>query len=124
MKKIQIVIERDKRKLWGRVNYRGNLIVESSGNIPALEKKITRLLKEFHGVNDVAFERSYDLTVFFEHFDFLKQSKVAELAGINPALLRQYASGIKFPSLDQAKKIENAVHELAKELYSVSLSVA
>ena len=72
----------------------------------------------------MTFRRSYDLTVFFEQFDFLKQSKVAELAGINPGLLRQYASGIKYPSAGQAMKIEKAIHALAKELQSVSLYAA
>ena len=124
MKKILLIIEKDKGKLWGRVNYKNNLITDYAASIPALEKKMTKLLKDFHGVEKVSFDRSYDLTVFFEEFDFLKQSKIAELAGINPGLLRQYASGVKYPSAVQAQKIEDAVHELARELSAVSLAVA
>lgn len=124
MKKMLLVVEKDKGKLWGRVNYKNNLITDYAASLPALENKLARLLKDFHGIQNVSFERSYDLTVFFEQFAFLKQSKIAELAGINPGLLRQYASGVKYPSIDQAKKIERAVHALAKELQSVSLYAA
>ena len=124
MKKMLLVVEKDKGKLWGRVNYKNNLITDYAASLPALEKKLTKLLKDFHGIQDISFERSYDLTVFFEQFSYLKQSKIAELAGINPGLLRQYASGVKYPSIGQAKKIEKAVHALAKELQSVSLYAA
>ena len=124
MKKMLLIVEKDKGKLWGRVNYKNNLITDYAASLPALEKKLAKLLKDFHGIQDISFERSYDLTVFFEQFSYLKQSKIAELAGINPGLLRQYASGVKYPSIGQAKKIEKAIHELAKELQSVSLYAA
>src|ERR1700730_1513539 len=119
--KLLLIIEKSKGKLWGRVNYKDNLITDFATNIDTLEKKMRKLLKDFHELQKVEFEYSYDLTVFFEEYDFLKQSKIAELAGMNPGLLRQYASGVKHPSLGQAKKIEKAVHNLAKELKSVSI---
>jgi hypothetical protein len=119
-----LTIERSKDKLWGRILYKKNLIVDYASSTAALERKMTRLLKDFHGVTDPYFRYRYDLVVFFEEFDFLKQSKIAELAGMNPGLLRQYASGVKNPSEPQVKKIEKAVHDLAKELQSVSLAVA
>jgi hypothetical protein len=49
---------------------------------------------------------------------------IAEPAGMNPGLLRQYASGVKFPSVAQAQKVEDAIQELAKELGAVSLAVS
>src|SRR5215831_8051536 len=119
-----LTIEKDKGKLWGRITYKDNLITDHAGSVKALEKKMTKLLYDFHGVGSVSFDHSYDLMVFFERFDFLKQSKIAEVAGINPGLLRQYASGVKNPSAAQARKIEKAVHQVAKELQSVSLHAA
>src|SRR5215216_1202783 len=98
MKKIILIVEKHKGKLWGRVNYKSNLITDYASNLPALEKKMAKLLSDFHDIKQVSFEHSYDLTVFFEQFNFLKQSKVAELADINPGLFRQYASGVKYPS--------------------------
>jgi len=73
-------------------------------------------------LEEVQFEYAYDLTVFFEQFNFLNQSKIAELAGINPGLIRQYSSGHKLPSKEQVTKIENAIRELANKLKSVQLS--
>jgi hypothetical protein len=124
MKKIVLIIERNHNKLWGRVVYKNNLITDYANSIGALEKKMTKLLSDFHGIKKISFDHRYDLIVFFERFNFLKQSKIAELAGINPGLIRQYASGVKTPSANQARKIEKAVHQLAKELQSVSLYAA
>jgi transcriptional regulator with XRE-family HTH domain len=119
--KLLLIIEKSKGKLWGRVNYKDSMIADFASSVEALEKKMTRLLKDFHQVARPEFEYSYDLTAFFEEYDFLKQSKIAQLAGMNPGLLRQYASGVKYPSPEQAKKIEKAVHDLAKELKAVSI---
>lgn len=85
---IQLILEKGAVKLWGRVTYEDNLIVDSAANLQTLEKKMRKLLKDFHQVEEVAFEYAYDLTVFFEEFNFLNQSKIAELSGINASLLR------------------------------------
>ena len=69
----------------------------------------------------VVFSFSYDVQAFFDEFDFLNQTKIAEMAGINSALLRQYASGVKHPSKEQALKIEVAIHKLARDLEAVSV---
>jgi hypothetical protein len=119
--KLLLIIEKSKGKLWGRVHYKENLITDFAANIDSLERKMKKSLKDLHSVQNAEFEHSYDLTVFFEEYDFLKQSKIAELAGMNPGLLRQYASGVKQPSVEQTKKIEKAVHQLAKELRAVSI---
>jgi len=122
MKKISLIIERgEDAKLWGRINYDDNLITDYANNIPALERKMKKLLKDFHEISDVEFDYLYDVSVFFENFNFLKQTKIAELAGINSSLLRQYATGIKHPSPEQAKKIEVAIHKLARDMEAVSL---
>ena len=57
-----------------------------------------------------------DIAVFFKKYDFLKISKVAEVAGINASLLRQYACDIKTPSGSQVVKVENAIHEIGRQL--------
>lgn len=118
---IQLVLEKGGGKLWGRVTYDDNLIVDSAATLQALEKKFRKLLKDFHQLEDVKFEYAYDLTVFFEEFNFLNQSKIAELSGINASLLRQYASGVKNPSEVQVKKIETAIRDLATRLKKVQI---
>jgi len=70
---------------------------------------------------EVRFDFRLDITDFFNLFPPIKQTAVAKKAGINPSLLRQYSRGIKHPSLSQAKKIENAIHQLGRELLKVNL---
>lgn len=72
-------------------------------------------------VNDIEWEYLYDLSSFFEQFNALKINAIADLAGLNRSLVRQYASGAKSASAAQVKKIQQAVHQLAKSLLQVSV---
>jgi hypothetical protein len=54
-----------------------------------------------------------------ETFEAVKISAVAKEAGMNPTLLRQYLSGIKRPSAEQALKVQNALHRVAQRLLEV-----
>ena len=119
--KVQLILEKGSGSLWGRVSFGKELIVDSAVSLQALEKKLRKVLNDFHQLKDVEFDYAYDLTVFFEKFNFLNQSKIAELSGINPGLLRQYASGVKHPSKEQANKIQLAIRELANELKAVKI---
>ncbi len=122
MRKIKLIIEQgEDNKLWGRIKYGENLLIDFADNMPMLERKMKKLLDNFHNITDVKFDYHYDVSAFFENFDFLNQTKIALLSGVNAGLLRQYASGVKHPSPEQAKKIEKAIHKLAKELEAVSL---
>lgn len=120
--KLRLILEKEGDKIWGRVAFMDNLVIESAGNITALVKKMRGALLEFEDMKEVVFEYAYDLTVFFEQFSFLNQSKIAELAGINPGLIRQYSSGHKQPSREQVDKIEKAIREMAGKLRTVKLS--
>ena len=122
-KKLTLTIERADGVLWGRTEYDDNLLVESSETQEGLEASLRTLLHDFHDLDParVEFTVEYDLTAFFQEFDFLKITKIAELAGINGSLLRQYVSGNKNPSSAQAQKIESAVHQLGNKLTRVHL---
>jgi len=120
--KIPLTIERrEDKEFWGRVEYKANLLTDFASSIPELEVKMKDLLWEFEEVSPelVKFEHLFDVSTLFHRFDFLKISNVAEHAGMNPGLLRQYVSGVKSPSIAQAKKIERTLHELAAELQKV-----
>lgn len=56
-----------------------------------------------------------------ETFAVVKVSAVAKEAGMNPTLLRQYVSGIKHPSREQALRVQNALHRVAQKLLAVQL---
>ena len=126
METIELIIEKGEGGIWGRVNYNDNLIIEEAKTVDDLEVNMKQLLHDFEGVDveNIAFERRYDVYALFEQFDFLNISKVAKHAGIHQGLLRQYASGVKHPSLNQAKKIEETIHRLAEQMQKVSVYVA
>ncbi len=123
---VELIIEKGESGIWGRVNYNDNLIIEQADTLDDLEMNLKILLKDFEEVDpkNIAFDLKYDVYSLFEQFDFLNISKVAKHAGIHPGLLRQYASGVKHPSLSQAKKIEETLHRLAGQMQKASVYVA
>lgn len=109
--------------IWGRITCEGNLIVESARSLESLEKKIKKLLNDFHKIKgEITFEHAYDLTSLFEKYNYLNISAIAEKTGVNPSQMRQYASGSKTPSPETALKVERAIHTIAKELLEVRIS--
>ncbi len=54
-----------------------------------------------------------------ESFASVKVEAVAKEAGINTALLRQYVSGVKHPSVEQARLVQEALHRVARRLLEV-----
>lgn len=67
-------------------------------------------------IPDLEFVYKYDIQSFFNYFSFLNISKVGELAGINPSLMRQYSSGLAKASQKQYDKIRKTVSMIAAEL--------
>jgi hypothetical protein len=116
--KLELVIERGDDTLAGRVTYNNNLIIENGSNVHELEEKLKNLLFEFEDLSQdrVVFSYFYDVYALFQQFDFLNIGKIADRAGINAGLLRQYASQVKYPSAKQAQKIEETIHKLADDM--------
>lgn len=69
----------------------------------------------------ISFEYKYDLASFFEYFDWINVSKLADKAKINPSLLRQYKNKITFASEKQTQKIQETINTLGEELLAVRL---
>lgn len=67
-------------------------------------------------VPELEFIYKYDMQSFFNYFSFLNVTKVAELAGINASLMRQYTSGVATAGQKQYDKIRLAVERISKEL--------
>jgi hypothetical protein len=134
--KLQLIIEKaGKNYLSGRIEDKGNFMPNT---IAADTKTVIRNIKELivdyqeNGgnkdpfwkkvrVDELEFEFYYDVQAFFSEHPYLNISSVAEMAGLNPGLVRQYASGVKYPSKEQAAKIEKTVKRLARDLQEVSL---
>lgn len=120
----QLIVERSDGELWGRARVKGNLIVDTAKSLAQLKKQMKQLVYDFEGVEVEEFEVSYDLTSFFEEHAVLNISEIAAKAGINATLMRQYAAGIKYPSEERVSQIEDAIHQIGKELTKIRLHKA
>ena len=126
MEKILLIIEKGTDKdLWGRVSLDDNLIVDSASSIELLERKMKKLLHDLHGLSpaEIEFEVLHDLTAVFSEKTYLNLSVVAQKLGINRSLMAQYAAGTKFPSSERARAIENAIHDLGRDLLKLRIAV-
>jgi DNA-binding transcriptional regulator YdaS (Cro superfamily) len=126
MEKILLIIEKGTDKgLWGRVSFDDNLIVDSAPSLELLEKKLKKLLHDLHGLSStkIEFVIVHDLTAVFSEKTYLNLSVVAQKLGINRSLMAQYAAGNKFPSSERARAIENAMHELGRDLLKLRIAV-
>ncbi len=95
----------------------GNTPQEAKSDMLQAYEEIKELLvAEGKKPLELKFVYHYDMKSFFEYFDFLNVSKVAERAGINPSLMRKYTSGVANAGEGQYLKLKNAVHSIAHEL--------
>jgi len=136
--RIEVIIEKNDGLLWGRVEGLGSFMPTPYGATTAkVIENMKELLADYvkhEGKKDPYWSKvdltssefvfSYDLESYFQEHDYLKISSVAEQAGLNPGLVRQYASGVKYPSGEQAKKIRVAIKKIARELMQDSIYVA
>lgn len=135
MKALQVIIEKGHDGLYGRIEGRKSFLPVTFGSS---KKEVLQNLKDLirdyqthekNGDNfwlkldadNLQFDIVYDLQSFFGEHDFLNASAIARHASMNESLVRQYAIGKKYPSLEQAKKLEAVIRELTKDLNKVSL---
>ncbi|NBB17925.1 hypothetical protein GVN20_01030 [Runella sp. CRIBMP] len=132
--RLTIIIEKGDGEIWGRVEAPGFLNVTVGNSEAEITQNMLELIEDFlenegkeheywKGVTleSIEFDYRYDLTAFFDLFSPLKINSIAEKAGINKALMRQYVSGVKHPSAQQVQKIESAIHAFGQNLMKVSL---
>lgn len=65
-------------------------------------------------------EQKSELYAFFKSFPEINVSKLARRMGISQSLMASYICGVKKPSAERLKEIENTVRNLGQELFSVS----
>lgn len=69
---------------------------------------------------DVEFTYTFDLVSFFNYFSFLNVTDIAKRAGINPSLMRQYASGLKNAGEKTYNRLAECISNITKELTAAS----
>ncbi len=72
-------------------------------------------------IDSLKFEFKLDLPSFSKAFAWINISALAEIAGLNKSLVRQYTSGTKYPSEKQVGVLQHALHQLANDLNRVQL---
>ena len=132
--KFTIIIEPGDGEMWGRIDAPHTLLTTVGNSVEDITQGLKDLIQDHLDhegkeqvewqniqVKDITFDYVYDLTELFDVLSAVKINSIAELAGINQSLVRQYASGVKYPSPQQAKKIQTAVHLLGQKLLQVSI---
>ena len=69
---------------------------------------------------EVEFTYKYDLQSFFNYFSFLNVSDIAKRSGVNPSLMRQYASGIKNAGEKTYIRLASCIQNIGRELETAS----
>lgn len=71
----------------------------------------------------VEFTYKYDLQSFFEYFSFFNVSDIARRAGINPTLMRQYASGVKNAGEKTYERLSACMEQIKSDLSAACFSI-
>ena len=132
--KLNIILEPGDGEMWGRIDAPNTLLTTVGNNANEVTQSLKELIQDHLDnegkeqqfwqnvkVGDITFEYVYDLTAIFNVISAVKINSLADLAGINQSLMRQYASGVKYPSAQQAQKIQVAVKQLGEKLLQISM---
>lgn len=135
MKKLEVILEKNDGLYWSRIVDKGLWMANNAAETKKEAVEGLRAVIEDYQAHEgktdvfwmkvdareVEFEIHADVQALFEEHSYLNISAVAERAGLNPSLLRQYSRGIKHPSETQAKKIETTLRALGKELSKIEV---
>lgn len=91
--------------------------------LKSIEESKEIAIEEGHKVDDIEINITYryDISSFFDYFDFINVSQFAKKVGINESKMRQYKAGLAFASEKTTNKILEAVHLIGQELITAKL---
>lgn len=131
-RRIEVFIEKtNDGTYWGTSQNFEGLVTTFGGSLEELQKNFEEAFSDNLEIaketgesyaddyTDVEFVYFMNISSFFELVPELKVSAIAKKANMNESLVRQYKNGIEVASQNQLKKIQDAVHELGRELLSV-----
>ena len=106
----------------------GNSLSELEGNMKDAIRGHLEVSKEFGDVIPNEFEGEYELEyhlsveALINHYSSIfTKAALSRITGINERQLWHYAAGVRKPRPAQRKRIEEGLHNLGKELMSLSL---
>ncbi len=103
----------------------GDTVLEAKADFENTMKEVLETYEETgepipEELQNITFEYKYDMPSFLNCYNYLNMTKLADKAGINPSLMRQYKRG-QYVSEKQASKIQEAVHKIGRELLAIRL---
>lgn len=103
----------------------GNTVAEAKADFENSVKEFIDVYEETgrkdpDDLRNTTFVYKYDMPSFLNYYDYLNMTKLANMSGINPSLMRQYKRG-QYISEKQVSKIQTAIHKIGKELLEVRL---
>ena len=131
--KALVIIERDKNGFGAYTDNTstilhgdGKTVEEAKANMLLCYQELLDMYAEDNkpvpeDLKNLEFEYKYDISAMFNAFDFLNISKFAKRVGISPGLMRHYKVGDTYISAKQAHKIQEGLHQIARDFLSVSL---
>ena len=105
----------------------GNTVEEAKADFENSVKEIKEFYFETKGelpkeLQNIIFEYKYDISSFFNYYDWINVTKFAKKAKMNGSLMRRYRGG-EYISQKQVAKIEKTLNELGKEISEIRLTV-
>lgn len=77
-------------------------------------------MRTIDGMTDVTdieiTSRKFDVGAFFSYYPFFNISSFARFTGLNPAQLRQYASGVRQPTAQKKQQLNEAIKNVIETL--------
>jgi predicted RNase H-like HicB family nuclease len=135
MEKVIVTVGMTENNYSAYVNIGDGIAVATGKTFEELKKQMDEAV-EFHleGMREdgdeipEVFNSGYELVYHFNPESLLRHysgiftnAALQRLTGINQRQIQRYASGVSKPRESQAKKIEEALHNLGKELLAVEL---
>lgn len=135
MEKIVVTVGMTEKNYSAHVTIGDGIVVATGKTFEELKTQMNEAV-EFHleGMREdgdeipEGFNSVYELVFLFDPESLLKHysgiftnAALERLTGINQRQIQRYASGVSKPRESQAKKIEEALHNLGKELLAVEL---
>ncbi|MFI3303675.1 MAG: DUF2442 domain-containing protein [Rikenellaceae bacterium] len=123
------ILTEDGKELWQSISWYPRLM--SATEEERTEFRITAFGIRWDNIDeDVSFESftyeerepTNEVAQVFSRLKEIKVSKLAERVGISQSLLASYICGAKRASTERKKEIEEALHELGKELLNIRIS--
>ena len=106
----------DEFEHFGLAGY-GDTVAEAKSDLEVCYQEMKELEnEEGREMPVLEYTYKYDIQSFFNCFPFLNVSKVAEKAGINPALMRQYTCGAAKAGQKQYERLRRAILDITAEL--------